>query len=204
MKKITIFLISWLIGISSAFAINANEVMKKTADKIESTPSLSAVFTVSNPQVGGYAGGNFAMQNKKFCIVGNGFGVWYDGTQMWSYSDQTNETTLSYPTQQELLEVNPMEIISKYSTNYKASLKSSTGGIYKVELTPTHKNSSIKKATVTINGQTWLPIGIDVVLANGNAMTILISNIVTTVKFSQETFMYPQREYPGIEVIDLR
>ncbi len=196
MNKIYTLIIALLLPVI-AWAYSAQEVVDKAADKIRTVGSLTAKFS-------GTAEGTLLTSGKKFSIDAGGFGTWYNGTDMWTYSQQTGETTLTSPTPSELMETNPLEIIKSYSNKFSATKLGEQGGKFTLKLTPKTKGGSVKAATLVIDTRTWLPASIDMVMSNGARFTLNIKSITVGTPPAASSFEYPQKKYPGIEVVDLR
>lgn len=196
MNRIYTFLIAMLLPVM-AWAYSAQEVVDKAAEKIRTAGAITAKFT-------GTADGTLVTSGKKFSIDARGFGIWYNGTDMWTYSQQTGETSLTSPTPSELMETNPLEIIKSYSNKFTASKLGEQGGKYTLKLTPKAKGGSVKAATLVIDTRTWLPASIDMVLSNGSRFTLNIKSITVGTAPAASSFEYPQKKYPGVEVVDLR
>lgn len=196
MNKIITILATLLMPLL-ATAFTPQEVVEKSAAKIRSSASLSASFT-------GTTSGTLLTSGKKFSINTGGFGIWYNGTDMWTYSQQTGETTITTPTPSELLETNPLEIINNYSKKFTATKLDDQSGKYTLKLTPKAKGESVKAATLVIDTRTWLPASIDMVMSNGSRFTLNITSITEGKAPSASNFEYPQKKYPGVEVVDLR
>ncbi len=196
MNKILTAIISLLLPVM-AWAYTAQEVLDKASEKIRTAGAITASFS-------GTADGTMVTSGKKFSIDAGGFGIWYNGTDMWTYSQQTGETTLTSPTPSELLETNPMEIIKSYSSKFTPTKLGDQGGKFTMKLTPKAKNSNVKAATLVIDTRTWLPASIDMVMSNGSRFTLNIKSITEGKAPAASSFEYPEKKYPGIEVVDLR
>lgn len=185
-------------------ATSAEEAMSKTAQKIADSPGIIAKFTAVGVNESS-VGGTLTISKEKFSMVGADFGVWYNGDCLWSYTKQTGETTLSIPTSDELLEINPLDVISNYSAHYKASKLSDKNNKIIIKLTAKSKAISVQTAILSINTSTWLPEEITATFSNSSTMLISIASAkVSAAAPPQSTFQYPASKYPGIEVIDLR
>lgn len=196
MKKFLTIMIALVLP-AMAWALTAQEVLQRAASKIQTTGALTAKFT-------GSTAGTLVTSGKKFSIDAGGFGIWYNGSDMWTYSNQTGETTITTPTPAELLETNPMEIIKSYSSKFNATKVSEGQGKCTLKLTPKAKGENVRTATLVINTSTWLPSSIDLVMNNGSRFTLNIISITEGKAVSPACFEYPQKNYPGIEVVDLR
>lgn len=196
-RKIFSFCILLILPILASAAITAQQVMDKAAKKIGESGAITAKFT-------GSMTGTLVSSGSKFSIVADGFGVWYNGKDMWTYSSRSGETTLTSPTPSELLETNPLEIIKVHSAKYTATKVSDKDGKYILKLTPKAKGENVKEATLVIDTSTWYPASINILFANGSNFIINIMSIKEDKNSPASAFVYPQNLYPGIEVIDLR
>lgn len=197
MKQRLTLLLAAIIAPLLLMAADANSVLAQTAAKLTSAKSVTAKFT-------GSASGSIVVSGNKFTMMAGGNGVWYDGTNMWTYSKKASETSLTNPTQAELMESNPMEVIKAYKTSFNARKVSEKGDRCTIKLTPRKKGSSVKEATLTVNTSTWMPVSIDVIFSNSQRMTFNITSISEGGSLSPSTFVYPASNYKGVEVVDLR
>lgn len=201
-KHILTIILAALLPIGAS-ALTAQQALDKTSAKINGAGSVTAKFTATIDA--GAISGSMTIAKQKFNMVGQDFGVWYNGNDLWSYSKQAGETTLSYPVGDELLEINPFDIISHHSSLYSATKVSEGQGKCIVKLQSIKQGSMLSHAIVTIDTSTWLPTSIDVTFTNGSAMSIDITDAKVSNKApAAAVFEYPASKYPGVEVIDLR
>lgn len=198
MKIIKTLTLLWALMLPfMAAALSPQEVLKKAADKINTSAAITARFN-------GSTHGTLTSSGKKFSIVANGFGIWYDGKNMWTYSSNAGETSLTSPTPQELLETNPLEIIKANAAKYTATKVKESGSLYTLKLTPKSKADNVKTATLVIDTSTWFPSGIDITFTNNSRFAVNISSITAGQSPAASAFVYPESAYPGVEVVDLR
>lgn len=189
---------------SASGQTTAPQVMANAIKAINSAPSLEAKFSAKTSDAATIAG-TLHMRRDRFSMVTDALGTWYDGTNMWSYSKNSGETSLTVPTDDELLEANPFFIVNQYSAHYKPRIIQHTSTAYVIRLEATGKHAPMKSADITINSKTWLPTAITAVFANGGGISIdITSMLVLESALPAATFAYPAAKYPGIEVIDLR
>ena len=200
-----IFLTLALTLCCTAFAgTTANDVLSKTSLKINSAKSLTAKFTATASE-GKSTNGTLTISGRKFAMTADGYGVWYNGTDMWSYYANNKETSLTSPTDSELLEINPLMIVNQYAKNFKATIVSKSNNSYTVALTPISKSNTVRKAILVISTSTWLPTSIDATFSNNTSLKIKIISITEgKVAPAKSVFEYPKAKYTGVEVIDLR
>lgn len=201
--RTVLLLLAVLCG-AGAYAQSASQILTDAAKKIGSAPSLSASFTATAPG-GETEKGTLLLAREKFAMVTPVYGVWYDGESMWSYYKQNGECSLTEPTEEELMEVNPFDIVSQWDKHYKAALAAKTKTDYTVKLTPVKASSEVKSATIVIDAATKLPKAIDARFSNGSAIAISLSGVTVGATAPQiSRFRFPASQYPGVEVVDLR
>ncbi len=187
-----------------SMAMTADEVLRKASSALTSGNGVTAAFTAVSDG-GNAVKGSFTMAGRRFSLITPEYASWYNGQDLWSFSDQTGETTLSTPTPDELLEINPFEIISRYSRSFSAKNAKAPEGKAAVALTPKAKNSTVKRAVVTVSQSTWLPTSIVIEFASGGDITVNVTSISKlAAPIGLSVFEYPLMMYQGVDVIDLR
>ncbi len=180
---------------------SAVNIIDKCAAKINSGKGLSAQFTASDGKHS--SAGSIKSQGNKFNINTGGSKIWYNGKDMWVYAN--NEVTLYNPTQQELLETNPILYVKANTKAYNAIFaRVQPAGKYLVVLLPKQKNSEIKRVDITIDKTTMLPEKIEAVNTSNMKAIVSIRSLKLGQVFSNNSFEFPKNNYPGIEINDMR
>lgn len=202
--KIAALMLLLTLACGSATAQSASQILGETAKIISSAPSVSASFSTVSPEAGNEKG-TLLMAHQNFAMVTPKFGVWYDGENMWSYYQKNGECNLTEPSDDEVMEVNPFDIVTQYDRNYSATLEKKTKTEYTIRLTPLSQASEVKTATVVIDVESKLPKAIDARFRNGAAIAISLTNVtIGETAPPKSQFQFPEAKYPGVEVIDLR
>lgn len=197
-------LITLIFVLTPFFGISRN-LLTETAEKIASAPSVSTRFEASNQT--GKVSGEAVIANKCFVIITDGgdYETWFDGKTQWTYNAATEEVSMTEPTMQEILEVNPLAMITNLSSAYSISQIGTSDSVrQKFRLTPTSSNSSIKTAIVTINTTLLWPVEISATLADNETLTIKFTDTAVGQKVSSDRFRYNPNLHPDAEIIDLR
>ena len=185
-------------------AITADQVLGNAASVFTKAGSVSATYTISSGS-SGKVSGSIKVEGKKFRIQTHVATVCYNGTNQWEYVAKNKQCTLTSPTYQETAQINPYAILSTYKNSYKiASVKSNISGTYAIRLTPISSNSALAKATIYIKSSDWQPVRLDILDKNNVTTTIIITGITLGQKFTDSTFTFDKKNYPGVELIDLR
>lgn len=201
-KKILTIMLAAILPFAAS-AASAKQALDKASANINGAGSVTASFTATSD--GGTVYGTITIAKQKFNMIGQDFGVWYNGTDLWSYSKQAGETTLSNPVGDELLEINPFDILRSYSSMFSVYKVSEANGKCVVRLQSSKPGQMVSSALVTIDTSTWLPTAIDATFTNGMSINIAIADAKVSDKApAASAFEYPANKYPGIEVIDLR
>ena len=179
--------------------------LSDAAAKIMSAPSISTGFEVTDNN--GKVTGEAVIAEKCFVIITDGgeYETWFDGKTQWTYNAAAEEVSMTEPTRQEILEVNPLAIISTVSDHYR--IKSSgtdTTGKQIFRLTPIDNNTDITEATVYIEPKTSFPAEITVRTRDNSIMTIRFTETSVGTKLSPDKFRYKPAYHPKAEIIDLR
>ncbi len=187
---------------ASAATASAESSINKMIAAMKQKPSWDVVFTVWNN--GNSTSGSMNVSGKCFHLSTPQMKVWYDGKTQWSYSPSAKEVDITEPTGEELLESNPLSILSSLNKNYTFRRLKASSGEEKIELTPKTKTSSFASATVTLNASTSLPKAVTIKDAKGRLTTITISSFKGGATKPASAFRFNTKSYPGVEVVDLR
>lgn len=184
-----------------ANALTAEQVAQKTAAIVGNSKGVSAAFSIT--QNGKTVKGTVKTSGSKFNVLLPQVSTWYNGKSLYTYNPRTNETTVITPTNQELLESNPLLYV-KGGTGYRYSFSPvKRQGKYVVDVIPTGKKSGITKLTITVNATTFYPERI-VITAGGRSTTVAVSSFHSGISSNASEFEYPKNRYPKAEIIDLR
>lgn len=198
------FLLTLMFSTASlSVAETADQILKKASAAINNANGLSASFNIDYGTQ--RLTGTLKTSGKMFVLQTSSSSTWYDGKNMWTFNAKNNETTLLNPTAQEVAEANPLLLVNSYSMQFVASFaKNQTKGNKTILLTPKSKSIGYKSVMVTIPDGSNYPSMLVVVPSSGQTVKISISNVRTSQKFSNSTFVYPKSKYPKAEIVDLR
>lgn len=197
----------WLTALSTAApracADNAGDAtVKRMVSALKSHKSIEAVFTIRQNNTS--STGSVTMAGKNFHLSTPQMKVWFDGRTQWAYAPSAGEVNITEPTADELAQINPLVIISSLSGSFKAQSMKAPSGTEKVKLTPRGK-TDIAEVIITVNKTTSLPSSLTIKDRNGHMASIKISSIKPQTKVpSAAAFRFPAKQYPKVEVVDLR
>lgn len=180
----------------------AKDTVDKMVANLKKAPSIEFVFTLW--QDGNSSTGRLVVSGKKFYLTTPDMNIWFDGTSQWSYLKSAGEVNISSPTRDELAQCNPLTILGSINNNFTFRRLTSPEGFEKIELKPNHPSEDFSKAIVTIAASSSMPKELSVYDTHGNAVTVKISSTKTGPELPVSTFRFNPKEFPGVEVVDLR
>ena len=114
--------------------------------------------------------GEIIMQGNKFRLEMMDIEAAYDGKTMYMYSGQTDELTLSNPTEQELLQANPF-LYAKALVDVCNIVEKASGDNTLITLTPKDQSIGINRFVLKLRTADLMPLSIE--LKEGKKMTTL-------------------------------
>lgn len=186
-----------------AEAETADAFLDRAAAKARAAKGIDCNFTLSTG--GKSVKGSLKTAGGKF-TVSTPVGVsWYNGKTLATYNPSTRETTMVYPSAEELEETNPMAYLTSYKKNYTAAYsKASVKGKKVIVLQAKKRHAAIRSVTLTINSATLAPEKFVIKSSDNSATTVTVTSINYASSFQASTFEYPRKSYPSAEIIDLR
>ncbi|MDE7414581.1 MAG: hypothetical protein K2N05_12450 [Muribaculaceae bacterium] len=190
------------MGTNISKAVTATDVLNKAASKIKSAKGLEVAFNISGG--GNNLSGELMAAGGKFHIKAGGNETWYNGSDMYTYSGTSKETTVVKPSQSELSEVNPLVFINSYGAYFSPVFSNNKqNGKYIVDLKPKSRKAPVKKVTIFMNSQTFTPEKFIVTSHDGRVSTITVKKF-SIASIPSSTFDYPKQRFSKIPLVDLR
>ncbi|GAB6010489.1 outer membrane lipoprotein periplasmic chaperone LolA1 [Viscerimonas tarda] len=151
----------------------------------------------------------------KAYIKGNKFKIdvpdgitWFDGKTQWVYMKGGDEINVSNPTGEELAAISPVALLNLYKSGFKLSnkkeKKENGKPVYVIEMTPQKKGSDISKIILAIEQSTNYIASITLQGKDKVNNHLLIKKHLKATALSDKTFVFNKKEYPNLEVVDLR
>lgn len=211
MKKIRysfVLLLFTLLAFSLS-AQNANEVVREMIAILEKT-AVSAQYTLSVQEQGTnfpqIYRGNFLMFGDKFRLQADGLDARYDGKTQYIYMEQMDELSISEPTDEELLQVNPILMAKTMfvTCDMRFIQTSNSAAIYHVEFIPKEKESEVELLTLKIRKSDKMLTQVTLVSSQGIVSELGLTQQKTSVSTHDVDFVIGENDYPGAFVNDLR
>ena len=209
MKEKIISILTLLIVSLSMSAQTANSILDKTANMFKASGGIQATFSAATykgntPQ--GSVQGTIYVKGQQFKIVSPNGNIWFDGKTQWSLYANSDEVNVTNPTPEELQSINPYTFINLYKNGYKASFVSKTyknKACYEIKLVAQNSRKALKEMYIIVDKKTYYPYSVRLKQMN-DWFHVNISNIKVHNKWNDSFFKFNAKNYPNIEVIDLR
>ena len=119
--------------------------------------------------------GDLTMHGKQFTLSMFAMNAAYDGYTLYIYSEDTEELTLSIPTEEELTQTNPFLYAQALLPVCQYAEKAS-GEKTQITLTPNDPSAGITKFVLSVTTSTLLPSTIEIHEAGNKVTTLRLDN----------------------------
>lgn len=189
------------VALLTVDAQDANNILDKTAATLKAGGNVKIGFTL---EVDGTSSvGYIKLQGQKFVVNMGGSITWFDGKTMWTYVKANEEVNVTAPTAAEAAKMNPYAFLSFYKKGYTAKMGNSSAKEHEVILTGS-QSSSYKKVVIRINKSTNTPSNIKMTSSKDVVTVIKCNSFLKNQKYKASTFQFNKKNYPQVEVVDLR
>ena len=214
MKKLFSLLIC-LSFIASAFAQldpKSVELLDKMSDTYKNSTGteLQLKIELEDPQSGttNSIKGTLKTQGKRFILDTALANMTFNGKYLYMYNKQANEITVSEPITEELEGIDPTAIMGSYKKGYTITapeiITENGREIAVISLYPEDKEDPFFKSTISVDTQTFEPVGVSTHNKNGMVSTIKITKLKTNLNYKPEDLDFDTTKYPKAMLIDLR
>ena len=132
--------------------------------------------------------------------------VWYDGTNLWTYTTESGELMLTEPTAEDLYSISPYAALANYKNLFNVKLLAKNkNGVNSVKLLPKNSDTIFKQIVLTANNKTNYIIKVEFYFSNGFTNIVYLNYNKFGYKYSDATFKYDMSILPkGTPLVDLR
>jgi outer membrane lipoprotein-sorting protein len=177
------------------------------SNKYQKIKSFKALFTYT-PDGGKAMKGDVTVKGIKFRLKMAGQEIFNDGKLLSTYIKETNEVNLQDFDPADSGDLDPTKIYSAYKKGFKyayLSEKKEGDEVFDVvELTPTAKNSQVGKVQITVRKKDRSIGSWKIFQKNGQKVTYTVEKFQPDVAVADNFFTFNAKQYPGVEVVDLR
>ena len=208
MKKTTAIIgiiFSFMVGAAQAQTM-ANELVKKTIDKINKHKNVEFVFDydISNETIAVTESnsGTAYMQGEAYKLEVEGQSIISDGKTLWTYLPDNEEVMVSNTSTDENF-ITPIKLLTTYDKDYTIKYaKSSEKGIKVVEMS--NPKGEFSKVTLKINEAKLEVVSATIKSRSGMNFTIKIKKTVFDQNLGSKFFTFDEKAHPNVDVIDMR
>jgi len=199
------------VSVSAQYDPKALEILDAMSKKYKSIPAFEANITcnLSNDvdKVNEEFKGKITVKGDKFRMALPEQEVINNGATIWTYLPEAKEVNIdNYDPNSE--DINPSKIHEVYKKGYKYLYlqDKSEGGVLceEVDLVPEKKDAQYFKIKMFINKKEKTVQSFTLFDKGGNRYKYTISKFIPNAKIEDSYFSFDPKNYPGVEVIDLR
>jgi len=183
-----------------ADAENATAILDKAAAKFKAAGDVKIGFQMTT-EAGSTTGYIDIAGNKFHCDMG-GTRVWFDGKTLWNYVKANEEVNVTSPSDAEAARLNPYSFITMYKKGYSCKVGKSAKNYHEVVMTGS-KGAAYKSVIVRLDKKTYRPLYIKTQTAK-HTTEVTINSYLPNQQFTPGQFSFSKKEFPGVEVVDLR
>ncbi|MDR2858869.1 MAG: outer-membrane lipoprotein carrier protein LolA [Mediterranea sp.] len=212
--------ISYIIIFTTLFTLSlhaqtaqetAKNILDNTAMAFRADGGIKADFIAKvfdKKQLSEETQGTIQLKGEKFLLKTNDVIVWFDGKTQWTYWIENDEVNVTTPTAEELQSTNPYALLSGYQKEfeYQKGTKTLFRGkpVNEILLTANAHNKDRMHIRLYITEKTYQLMYIETEQQNGNRSEITITEYQTKKTYDDALFRFNSKEYPEVEIIDLR
>ena len=186
----------------------AKKILDAVSAKFKTFKSVQSKFTLkienSSNKIMGTKSGTVYMKGTKYRINVTGQEIFCDGSNIWTVDKAAKEITINKldPSNNT---ITPQKLFTNfYDKDFLYKLNSDAKGVQEIELTPIDKSKLFHKVIVYINKATQTITATKVFEKAGNRYTYTVSGMDTKSVIPDTQFVFNQKNYPGMEIVDLR
>ncbi len=204
-----LFLLLFHAIVSAQTDPKAKAILDKSAAKFKAYPAVEVDFNLSMEN----KAENISEKHKgKAYMKGNMYKVevmdvisYYDGKNIYTYMPDVKEVNIKSPDaeQEELL--NPVTLFDIHNKEFNQQLVNTANGVAHIELTPIDKKKNINKIGILIDPNTSMIQKVTLFGKDGNNIIVVINSIKQPSTIPSDSFFrFDTKQFPDVEVIDLR
>ncbi len=200
--------------LSSLLAENkAIDLLEKTKDKFNTPYPTVASFSFIDAESGSnteiHTHGSFISLDNKFVLNLPDSKSWYDGSTLWTYIKAYDEVTISTPSKEEALAMNPAKLIEMYMKIFDCEyleIETLTNGQrgHHIRMNNDKRNVPIKSIDVWVDEKDFTLKRINISTNDGKKQGIILSDVKMDKSISSDIFTFDNKLFPDVEIIDLR
>lgn len=188
----------------------SEEILKQVSEKTKSFSSIKISFTYNmdnaSAKIHETETGILTVKGDKYRLDIAGQRVISDSKTSWTYVADANEVQIN-TVEDDDNALTPTKLLTSYSENYKSKLVNEINkdgrAVYVIDLKPnTEKNFT--NVELQIDKELYRIVRIAIQDKSGNTFSYIVNKFEPNVPVKDTDFTFDPKEFPGVEVIDMR
>ncbi len=213
MRTITnILIIALLLSVQFAFSQkkSSEDILKQVSENTKSFSSIRITFTydMDNPSANIHESetGVLLVKGEKYKLDIAGQKVISDSKTSWTYIAESKEVQINTVDNNENA-LTPTRLLTSYNKDYKSRLVDEITkdgrAQYVIELKP-NAEKNFTSVELNVDKELFRIMKIAIHDKSGNTFTYMVNKFETNVPVNDSEFTFNPKDYPGVEVIDMR
>ena len=190
----------------------AKKVLDAASTKVKGYKTLKTTFTFKLESANGKTNetkkGTMFLKGTKYRVIFAGQEIFCDGANTWTYDKRANEVQVS-KADNSTSTITPQKLFTNFYDKdflYKLNgdIKLNGKATQEVEMTPYDKTKPFFKVLLWVDKARKNISGAKVLNKDGNKYSITVGTFTPNAAVTDAQFVFDQKKYPGVEVIDLR
>lgn len=208
------FFIFLIVFCSLSVNAQTDSQAKATLDKVSAFLQKSAITTdfyiiYENAQTNESEkkAGKLKLKGNKFTLSTEELELFFDGKTQWTLIKNLDEVTISEPTKEEMLQLNPILMINEFGKTHHVQFDADSEKDkvnFLLNLFPKENKFDHFKVVIVVQKDTKQVKKISIRYKNGTSTIFESSNFNSTAKLTDGDFAFDEKKYPNVEINDLR
>lgn len=199
-------IIAFMAFAAAAQTDKARTILDEVSAKTKTYKTIKIDFTYAMENKGQKINESFTgtlfSKGDGYKLLFSGQEVISDGKTVWTYLKDAGEVQVNEATKDED-SFTPTNLLTSYTSNFKAKLLSEDAKQYVIELTPI-KKKNFDKVKVVVEKSNKVLKSLSIFDKNGSTYTYTVNKFDTNMPLSESMFTFKASDHPGVDVIDMR
>ena len=191
---------------------DAKKILDNVSARFKTYKSVVAGFSLkienSSGKILGAKTGVVNMKGSKYRVNISGQEIYSDGSNIWTYDKSTNEVQITQ-FDGSANTITPQKMFTNFYDKdflYKLNgeIKKGNKTVQEIELTPLDKTKTFFKVLVFIDKNSQTIMSTQVFQKTGDRYTYTVTSLKTNTNPPDDLFVFDTKNYPKVEVLDLR
>lgn len=190
----------------------AKKILDGVSEKFKSFKTVQAAFTYKVENASGKTlsskAGTVFIKGTKYRVNIVGQEIYCDGSNVWTYDKASNEVTIT-KFDNDGSSLTPQKLFTNFYDKdflYKMNGEKKVGAkiIQEIEMTPIDKTKPFHKVYIYVDKAAKSLTSTKVLEKTGNRYSYTVNSLKPNAAIAETQFLFDQKKYPGVEVVDLR